>query len=80
MSADVESRAPQEACGLLAGKGDITLEVIPITNELHSTVRFRMDPIEQLRAFQLIDDQGLELVGIYHSHPKLTALLIKRPG
>ncbi len=28
-----------------------------------------MEPAEQLRAFDWIDSQGLDLLGIYHSHP-----------
>lgn len=61
--------APQEACGLVAGQADRAQLVIPITNQLHSTVRFRMAPDEQLRAFLRMDELGLELIAIYHSHP-----------
>jgi desampylase len=32
-------------------------------------VRFSMDLAAQLKAFQDIDDAGLELLGIFHSHP-----------
>jgi proteasome lid subunit RPN8/RPN11 len=28
-----------------------------------------MDPYEQLHAFDWIESQGLDLVGIFHSHP-----------
>jgi proteasome lid subunit RPN8/RPN11 len=70
MQADVEGRLPQEACGLIAGLGDRAMEVIPITNQLHSSTRYRLDPQEQIEAFKTIQDKGLELTGIYHSHPK----------
>ena len=40
-----------------------------MTNTLHSAVRYRMEPLEQLAAFEAIDAQGWQLVGIYHSHP-----------
>jgi [CysO sulfur-carrier protein]-S-L-cysteine hydrolase len=66
---DVESRKPEEACGLIAGKTGQAEEVIPITNEYHSQVRYRMVPEEQLRAFERFDQQGLDLLAIYHSHP-----------
>ena len=69
MRADVDRRSPEEACGLLAGRWDRAIQVIPIPNMLHSMVRFRMDPEDQWAAFKRIEDQGLELVGIYHSHP-----------
>ncbi len=28
-----------------------------------------MDPHEQIRHFHMIEEQGLDLLGIYHSHP-----------
>lgn len=69
MHDDVLARAPEEACGLLAGRGNHAQLVIPITNILHDPYRFRMDPHEELDAFQLADKQGLEIIAIYHSHP-----------
>lgn len=69
LCAEAERHAPEEACGLLAGQGERVLAVIPVTNELHSQVRYRMEPAEQLRAFLEIDRRGWELIGIYHSHP-----------
>ncbi len=33
------------------------------------TTRYRIDPLEQLRAFREMDERGEELVAIYHSHP-----------
>lgn len=68
MRSDVEACLPHEACGLLAGKADEVLEVLPIANQERSATRFRMDPVEQIRAFTWIETQGLDLVGIYHSH------------
>ena len=32
-------------------------------------MRFVINPIEQLNAFEWIDSQGLDLIGIFHSHP-----------
>ena len=65
----VEGQLPEEACGLIAGKGGQALEIIQVTNTLHSPTRFRMEPVEQLQALLLIDDNQWELIGIYHSHP-----------
>jgi proteasome lid subunit RPN8/RPN11 len=70
MRKHVELMQPEEACGLLPGKDGQVTAVIPVTNELHSPVRFRMDPIEMLAAFQRMDRFGEDLLGIYHSHPK----------
>jgi len=69
MRADIEQSAPEEACGLLAGLESQVIMVLPITNELHSPVRYHMAAREQLDAFERIDYAGLQLVGIYHSHP-----------
>ena len=69
MEKDVVSRAPEEACGFVAGRLEFASEIIPVTNLLHSPVEFRMDPQEQVKAFEWIEAQGLTLLGIYHSHP-----------
>ena len=64
----VRRSGPEEACGLLGGKGDEVNWVYPISNIARSAERFRMDPLQQLKALMQIDESG-ELVGIYHSHP-----------
>jgi len=69
MEEDVISKAPEEACGLVGGIRNQAMIVIPITNELHSNVRFRMDPKEEVDAFISIEKQGWEVLAVYHSHP-----------
>jgi len=69
MIAHVDSQLPLEACGLLAGRGSSVESVLVVTNQAQSPVRYVMDPIEQLQAFEWIESQGLELLGIFHSHP-----------
>ena len=69
MRRQVSRLAPLEACGLLAGRdGRVELR-ISIPNAEHSPWRYRMDPRQQWRAFQRIESAGLDLLGIYHSHP-----------
>ena len=68
--AEAERHAPEEACGLLAGLGENVQAVIPVANALHSLFRYRMEPTEQLKAFLEIEQQGWELIGIYHTHPQ----------
>lgn len=65
----VDKHAPLEACGLLAGKQARVEKMIGVLNQAQSPVRFVMDPYQQLRAFDWIESQGLDLVGIFHSHP-----------
>jgi proteasome lid subunit RPN8/RPN11 len=69
MRRHVSRRFPLEACGLLVGKGERVEQTIGIPNAEHSPVRFRMEPGAQWRAFQRMEAAGLDLVGIYHSHP-----------
>ena len=65
----VDRQVPLEACGLLAGKNNRVEKVILIQNQAQSPVRFVMDPYQQLEAFNWIESNGLELLGIFHSHP-----------
>jgi proteasome lid subunit RPN8/RPN11 len=69
MIAHVNSHLPLEACGLLAGRDSKVESVLGVTNQAQSPDRYVMDPIEQLHALEWIDDNGLELLGIFHSHP-----------
>ncbi|NIN95959.1 MAG: hypothetical protein GTO49_13495, partial [Anaerolineae bacterium] len=39
-----------------------------MTNADHSPVTYRLDPEEQYRAFTEIEEEGWELLAIYHSH------------
>jgi proteasome lid subunit RPN8/RPN11 len=65
----VEASLPNEACGLLAGKGNRAAKIFTVLNQAQSPVRFVMDPYEQLRAFQEMESDHLGLLGIFHSHP-----------
>jgi len=64
---------PEEICGLLAGSIDgrigRAVRLYPVENMLHSPVAYEMEPPAQVRAMIAIESEGLELVGIYHSHP-----------
>jgi proteasome lid subunit RPN8/RPN11 len=59
---------PNEACGLLAGRGERVERVYPARNREQSPVRYEIDPADLIRIFRDIDDSDLELVGIFHSH------------
>ena len=65
----VDSHAPLEACGLLAGKESKVEKIFFIQNQAHSAVRYVMNPIEQLTAFAWIESNDMDLLGIFHSHP-----------
>jgi proteasome lid subunit RPN8/RPN11 len=67
------SEHPNEACGLLAGNDGAATRIFEMTNAERSPVIYRIDPKEQLRVFNEIDEHGLQLVGIYHSHTRSPA-------
>jgi proteasome lid subunit RPN8/RPN11 len=59
---------PNECCGLLAGRGTRVERLYRGSNVDRSPYTYRLDPQEQLRFFKAMDAEGLELLGIYHSH------------
>ncbi|SRR5581483_1728446 len=68
--------APQEVCGLLAGRATASgdrevLHAFPVRNAHPRPVgEYQLDPQEQLRlTLRIEDEMGLEVVGFYHSHP-----------
>lgn len=69
MEAHVREIPQEESCGILAGIGEVVYEIFPITNQMHSSVRFLMDSAEMILAMLQIEKEGMEIIGIYHSHP-----------
>jgi proteasome lid subunit RPN8/RPN11 len=70
MEMQVRRCLPEEGCGILIEKEFGQIEAVAVTNSLHSPMRFRMEPGEQLEIMNQIDEQNWRLAGIYHSHPK----------
>ncbi len=70
MRAHVAREAPREACGLIVGEGEEARDVWPMPNVAPQPhIRYLVDPHALVRAFQRMDEQGWELLAIYHSHP-----------
>lgn len=66
--------APQETCGIIGGKDDKALRIYPLENvDDQPQIRYLGDPQQQLRALQEIDENGWDLLAIYHSHPATQA-------
>ena len=60
---------PRECCGLLLGtSGDIVASV-RARNLAESSTRFLIDPKSHIEARRAARNQGMEVVGFYHSHP-----------
>lgn len=65
---------PEEACGILAGDADGTVRrVFEMENVEHSATFYMMDSEEQFRVFDQIEQDGLTLLAIFHSHPHSAA-------
>lgn len=82
--------APQECCGLLAGRGGVITHVYPAINALaaepgddvgrsgdatagvigsRGKTEYEIAPRELFQIFKQMRTDGLEHMGIYHSHP-----------
>lgn len=63
--------APAEICGILGGTPNGELRRVYPARNSHPNpiVTYAMDPKEQLHILRDLDDNGWELLAIYHSHP-----------
>ena len=60
--------SPLECCGILSGKDGTVQKAFELRNAEQSPIRYSMLPQEQLRIFEEMERERLEMVGIYHSH------------
>ena len=60
---------PNEGCGLLLGNVDGTIvDVVTSPNVADSAKVYEVDSRVLLRTFRRAEDEGLEVLGVYHSH------------
>jgi [CysO sulfur-carrier protein]-S-L-cysteine hydrolase len=65
---------PNECCGMIAARDGEAVEVHRAGNASRAPrFAYEMDPMEQYRIQTGIEDAGLDLGAIYHSHPKTRA-------
>ena len=73
MKEETEKVHPIEACVMLFGKSTqkevVVKRVVVASNKLQSTVRFEIDPETFVHAFTEADREGLDFIGLFHSHP-----------
>ena len=62
--------APNECCGMIAARDGAAVAVHRARNTAASPLRYEMDGMEQYRIQTAIEDAGLELGAIYHSHTR----------
>jgi proteasome lid subunit RPN8/RPN11 len=68
--AQARSEAPDECCGLVGTRDGEAVRLLKLRNAAASPLRYEIDPKDQLRAFDELDEAGLDLGIIYHSHTR----------
>jgi [CysO sulfur-carrier protein]-S-L-cysteine hydrolase len=68
--AQARAEAPNECCGIIGARDGSAVTVFPVRNAAASPLRYEMDPKDQLRVFEALDDADLDVGAIYHSHTR----------
>jgi proteasome lid subunit RPN8/RPN11 len=68
--AQARAEAPNECCGIIGTRDGSAVTVFPVRNAAASPLRYEMDPKDQLRVFEALDDAELDVGAIYHSHTR----------
>ena len=69
MVAHARACTPNEACGLLLGSADGRVaRFVPMANASSSPVVYSLDAREHLRVEIAAESEGLEVIGVMHSH------------
>src|SRR3954449_11079395 len=70
MVAHAQADAPNECCGMVASRDGEAVRVYRAENAAASPLRYEIDGAEQYRIQMAIEDAGLDLGAIYHSHTR----------
>ena len=68
--AQARDEAPNECCGIIGSRDGRAVSVFPVRNAAASPLRYEIDPHDQLRVFEALDDAELAVGAIYHSHTR----------
>ena len=68
--AHARADAPVECCGMIASRDGEAVAVHRAANAAASPLRYEIDGMEQYKLQTAIEDAGLELGAIYHSHTR----------
>ena len=63
-----KKESPLECCGILGGRDHAAKKAFELQNVDQSSVRYAMAPQEQLKVFEEMERDAMEMVAIYHSH------------
>lgn len=64
---------PNESCGLVGGAEGRLNKAHRTRNSEESPLRYSVHPMDQFQVMERIEEDGEELLAIYHSHPKTEA-------
>lgn len=74
ISAEAARQPGIECCGLLGGTDDsgrrLITHIYPAANGLASATAYEIAPQELFRSMRQMRSDGVQLMGIYHSHPR----------
>ncbi len=79
MVAHAEAAYPNECCGVMLGRTDGSAKAVTVSMQLDNVsqgsqaARYELRPEDLLNADREARRQGLDLIGIYHSHPDCDA-------
>jgi proteasome lid subunit RPN8/RPN11 len=65
-----QEEAPNECCGMLGSRDGRAVSLYRARNAAASPLRYEIDGADQYRIQMEIEDSGLELGAIYHSHTR----------
>src|SRR3954468_8514396 len=68
--AHARADAPNECCGMIASRDGEAVAVHRARNAAASPLRYEIEGMEQYKIQSAIEDAGLELGAIYHSHTR----------
>ena len=71
--AHAREEAPNECCGIIAGKDGHSLKLYRARNSEQSPFRYNIDPADLYRIHSEVEALGWEFLAIYHSHPQSEA-------
>lgn len=72
IAAHVESAYPEEGAGFLLGDGEEVKEIFPLPNAREDEARhnrYLITPEDYMKAEMKAADLGVDLIGVFHSHP-----------
>jgi len=68
MIAHAQEEAPNECCGVIAGKGGKGVKLFRAKNAEASPYRYNVDSQDLFRIYRECEENGWEFLAIYHSH------------